>query len=349
MKEALKEARKAFERDEVPVGAVIVCNNKIIARTHNLTETLTDVTAHAEMQAFTAASGFIGGKYLNDCTLYVTLEPCAHHGQTPPCAEALIDAGVARVVTAVQDPDPRTAGDGHRALRAAGIEVVTGVLEDEARRDHAGFLSRIERGRPYTILKLAVSKDGMLSAAPGKQTAITGKAANEHVHMMRAQADAIMIGAGTARVDDPSLTCRLEGYEDRSPIRVVIASDPGSLNTLSMLKTREQIPVWFLTLHDGPDHIVCAKTANAAVDLNDGMKMLAARGIGRLMVEGGAEISSGLLELDLIDEIVLITGPQNLGDGGVAAPLELISPDKFNETVTLVLGDDRLTTYVRAQ
>ena len=157
-------------------------------------------------------------------TLYVSLEPCAHHGRTPPCVDAIIPAGIARVVTALEDPDPRVSGRGHARLRAAGITVTTGVLADEARRSHRGHIRRIRDGRPATTLKLARTADGFASRLDGPRLMITGEALNARVHLMRAHADAILVGVGTVLADDPLLTVRLPGLEERSPVRVILDS-----------------------------------------------------------------------------------------------------------------------------
>jgi pyrimidine deaminase RibD-like protein len=172
---------------------------------------------HAETEALRMA-----GTAADGATAYVSLEPCSHHGRTPPCAEALVAAGIERVVTAIEDPDPRVKGAGHAKLRAAGLKVETGLLAEEARRDLSGFLSRVTRGRPHVLLKLARSSDGMIAEAPGQRTSITGEEANLRTHLMRAKADAIMVGIRTVRADDPHLTCRLPGLEHRSPVAIVV-------------------------------------------------------------------------------------------------------------------------------
>jgi diaminohydroxyphosphoribosylaminopyrimidine deaminase/5-amino-6-(5-phosphoribosylamino)uracil reductase len=341
MEAALAEGRKnlGITAENPSVGCVIVRDGEVVGKA----VTAPGGRPHAEVLALVDA-----GAQAKGATAYITLEPCAHHGQTPPCAEALVNAGIVRVVSALQDPDPRTAGAGHKFLRAAAIEVETGVLERRARRDLVGFLSRIERGRPYTLLKLAISRDGMIAAAPGEQTVITGKEVQHLVHTMRAEADAIMIGGQTARIDDPALTCRIEDKQDRSPARVIVTNDPLTLQNLSMLKSRGCVPVWFLTLVEGPHNIVCTPGADGGVDIADGLGKLADHGINRVLVEGGAKLATAMLQLGLIDEIALFTAPTNIGDGGVAAPLDLISGKEFNETSTQTLGDDRLTTYVMA-
>src|SRR5687768_14810985 len=191
---------------------------------------------HAETQALAEARDAARG-----ATAYVTLEPCAHHGQTPPCADALIAGGVARVVAAVRDPDPRVSGGGFAKLAAAGIKLTIGVGEGEARRINAGFFSRVEKGRPLVALKSAESEDGFV-AAPGKRW-ITADPARRHGHYLRATHDAIMTGIGTVLADDPLLTCRLEGLEERSPIRVVVDSRMRLPLSSQIVQTAKRIPV----------------------------------------------------------------------------------------------------------
>ncbi len=282
---------------------------------------------HAETEALKQAGAAAAG-----ADVFVTLEPCAHHGQTGPCCEALAEALVGRVAVAVEDPDPRTQGAGQSFLRNAGIEVQTGICEAEARRDLAGFLSRIERGRPHVTLKLAISADGMIAAEPGEQTAITGTRALRRSQMMRAETDAIMVGGNTVRVDDPSLTCRLPGLEDRSPVRVVVSGDADVL-TGTKIETSEAVaPVWL-------------KSGELGAILNE----LADQGIGRLLVEGGAQLAGSLLELDLIDEVALFQAAHTLDPAGVRAPLELIRSEAFRARAPVSVGEDVLTLYDRAE
>lgn len=304
------------------VGCVIVKDGAIAGR---------GVTAqggrpHAETEALKQA-----GAAAKDADVYVTLEPCAHHGQTGPCCEALAAADVARVIVAVEDPDPRTDGGGIGFLQNAGIEVETGICEKEARRDLAGFLSRIERGLPHVTLKLAVSADGMIAEAPGGQTAITGPQSLRRSHMMRAQTDAIMVGATTVRVDNPSLTCRLPGLEDRSPIRIVVSRDPIILAGTKLEATSKDVPAWRF---EGEPITI--------------LKQLAERGIGRLLIEGGADLARSFLVQGLVDEIALFQAPHELGDGGVRAPLDLVTPETFRARAPVSVGEDVLTLYDRA-
>ncbi len=269
------------------VGCVIVSKNKhIIAVGH----TARDGRPHAETLALAMA-----GEGAKRATAYVTLEPCAHQGKTAPCATALIAAGLQRVVIATKDPDPRVSGKGIAMLEDAGIEVVTGVLEEEARFQLRGFFSRILKNRPHVILKLAKSADGKIAAGPGQRTQITGPQFHQRVHLLRARVDAIMVGAGTVRADNPSLTCRLPGLEDRAPQRVIIGGD-------SSLKI--------------PKPAIHFK---GLVDFDESLQQLAKQGINLLLVEGGAKVARSLLKADLIDEVILATAPVKIGSQGVEA------------------------------
>src|SRR6201987_2258696 len=197
------------------VGAVIVRNESEGPVVVGRAWTQPGGRPHAEIEALRRAGAAARG-----ATMYVTLEPCSHYGKSPPCADAIVAAGIARVVAALEDPNPEVAGAGHARLRAAGIAVEVGLGSQEARRAHAGHIRRIRDGRPHVTLKLAVSADGKAGAAGRRPAAITGEAARARVHRMRAMNDAILIGIGTARADDPQLTCRLPGLEARSPVRV---------------------------------------------------------------------------------------------------------------------------------
>ncbi|VAV90328.1 Diaminohydroxyphosphoribosylaminopyrimidine deaminase / 5-amino-6-(5-phosphoribosylamino)uracil reductase [hydrothermal vent metagenome] len=297
MRQALRvAARGSGNTAENPaVGCVIVSkNNHLIGVGH----TAASGRPHAETQALAMAREG-AGEGARGATAYVTLEPCAHQGKTPPCATALIDAGVKRVVIATKDPDPRVSGKGIAMLEDAGIEAVTGILEEEARYQLRGFFSRILRNRPHVILKLAISADGKIAAGPGQRTQITGPQFHQRVHLLRARVDAIMVGAGTVRADKPSLTCRLPGLADRSPARVIIGGD---------------------------DSLEIPKPAihfKGLVDFNESLLQLAKQGINLLLVEGGAKIARSLLEAGLVDEVILATAPLEIGKEGVAALAEM--------------------------
>ncbi|MCB1379618.1 MAG: bifunctional diaminohydroxyphosphoribosylaminopyrimidine deaminase/5-amino-6-(5-phosphoribosylamino)uracil reductase RibD [Alphaproteobacteria bacterium] len=275
---------------------------------------------HAETEALNMAGAKASG-----ATAYVTLEPCAHHGRTPPCAEALVQAGIARVVTAIEDPDPRVSGAGHAILRAAGIEVVTGIGAEDARRDLAGFLSRIVRNRPYVILKLALSADGMIAAEAGVRTAITGPEVKARVHLLRAQCDAILVGMETVLADDPELTCRLPGLEDRSPRPFV------------MSRSRELPP---------GSHLARRGATILSGTVADALGTLAGLGINRLMIEGGAAIARIFLAAGVVDEVVLFRSPNMLDPRGLKG-LDETALQPFAIREQEKLGVDTLTVYER--
>lgn len=296
------------------VGCVIVKNGRTIGRGM----TAPGGRPHAEVQALAMAGPEAAG-----ATAYVTLEPCAHHGQTGPCADALIVAGISRVVSAMQDPDPRTAGAGHAKLRAAGIDVTTGVMEPEARVDHAGFVSRILRQRPFVTLKLATSLDGRIAMASGESQWITGPQARLQVHAMRARHDAIMIGGGTARADDPMLNVRGFGAV-RQPVRVVLSRGADVPLYGALAQSAQAQPLWLLHgdgaktegwAATGAQCLPCAE-ANGQLCPTSALALLAARGMTRVFCEGGGSLAASLLSADLVDELVLFTAGLAIGAQG---------------------------------
>ena len=282
---------------------------------------------HAERMALEQAGDLARG-----ATAYVTLEPCAHHGRTPPCAEGLVQAGIARVVSAMTDPDPRVAGRGHQILRAAGIDVVEGVAEDEARQLQRGFLSRITRGRPFVTLKLATSFDGRIATAAGESQWITGAEARLHVHAMRAQHDAIMVGGGTARADRPSLNVR--GITTpRQPVRIIASS-----------RSLPDLPA------EGPQFGPLWKVSGSPESF---LSDLAKRGITRIFCEGGGELAASLLRKNLIDQIIGYTAGLVLGGDGQAsvAPINstvLIDAPRFQLAESYRIGPDLFHRWIGA-
>ena len=329
-----------------PVGCVIVKDGVIIG----LGWTQPGGRPHAEVEALRMAGAAAQG-----ATAYVTLEPCAHHGRTPPCAEALVKAGIVRVVAAVGDPDPRVSGGGFAILRQAGIRVETGLGREDALSDLAGFLTRIVNKRPYVLLKLALSADGKIAETAGKRTAITGPEVKARTHLLRAEADVILVGLGTVLADDPELTCRLPGLEDRSPIRVVADSRGAIPSGSHLVRTAGNVPLWLLSLAgtpapEGVDILACAPGAAGGIDLTDGLARLAARGVNRVLAEGGARLARGLIEAGLVDELQLfqslkLLGPQGV-DGFAGMPFAEVMAG-FRPGSEETLGNDRLSVYVR--
>jgi len=303
------------------VGAVIVKDGFIVGRGW----TQPGGRPHAEVEALRRA-----GEAARGATLYVTLEPCSHVGKTPPCADAIVAAGVARVVAALEDPNPKVAGSGHARLRAAGVAVDVGVGAAEARRDHAGHIRRMRDGRPRVMLKLAVSADGKAGAAGRKPLAITGDRVRDRVHLLRAQSDAIMVGIGTALADDPMLTCRLPGMAEYSPVRVVLDSALRLPPSSRLARTACEAPVWVATGVQAPHAVQEALQAEGVeimrvpggrgrLDVAAVLKLLAERGVTRLMVEGGPTLAAALLIADLVDEAALFQSPKAVGADGVDA------------------------------
>jgi diaminohydroxyphosphoribosylaminopyrimidine deaminase/5-amino-6-(5-phosphoribosylamino)uracil reductase len=314
---------------------------------------------HAEKEALAAA-----GKAAKGATVYVSLEPCAHEGKVPPCAEALVKAGVARVVTAMEDPDPRTAGRGHALLTAAGIAVTTGVLAAEAAAAHSGHVARIRHGRPHVTLKLAVSADGMIGKKVGERMIITGMAAFDAVQTMRTTFDVVTVGIGTVMTDDPQLTVRLPGLARLSPARVIVDTHGRLPLESRLVKSVEEAPLIVVAANGmAPER----KTALAAagvevvevagsgdkVDLVAALAALAERGFTRVLAEGGAEIAASLVADDLIDEVVIFRAPVVVGPDGVRAlagtALSAIerSP-RYALIQTLNVGEDVMRRYLRA-
>lgn len=302
------------------------------------------------------------GAAARGATLYVTLEPCSHHGKSPPCTDAIIAAGITRVVSALEDPNPEVAGQGHARLREAGITVDIGLGADEARRTHAGHLRRIREGRPNVLLKLALSVDGKAGLPGRKPVALTGEVARTHVHLMRAQSDAIMVGIGTVLADDPQLTCRLPGMDRRSPVRVVLDAALRLPRTSALARTAREIPVWVVAGQEAPPANEAALRAlgvevlrtpgpGGNLDLHGALALLAQRGVTRLMVEGGPTVAAALVKADLVDEVALFLAPRALGQGIDALegmPLTALtqSPRLVSRAIQMV-GDDRIELFER--
>jgi diaminohydroxyphosphoribosylaminopyrimidine deaminase/5-amino-6-(5-phosphoribosylamino)uracil reductase len=304
------------------------------------------------------------GEAARGATLYVTLEPCSHVGKSPPCADAVIAAGIARVVSAMEDPNPEVAGQGHAKLRAAGIAVDIGLGAAEAAHDHAGHLRRIRDRRPQVILKLAVSADDRIGAAGHKPLAISGEAARARVHLLRAQCDAILVGIGTVLADDPLLTCRLPGMEARSPVRVVLDRSLRIPGASRLVHSARETPLWVMTsdvaeapaamkLGAAGAQVIRVAAAPRGLDLSAVLHALADKGITRLLVEGGSRVASSLVAAGLADEVWLLRGPDPVGAGGVAAldalPLTTITQSPgFRVRASEGLQKDLLTIYERA-
>lgn len=330
------------------VGCVIVRDGVVVGRGW----TQPGGRPHAEVRALAQA-----GTAARGATAYVTLEPCAHHGVTPPCAGALVAAGVARVVTAMTDPDPRVAGRGHSMLRAAGIAVREGVEAAAAAHAHEGFVRRVTQGRPLVTLKLALTLDARIATATGESRWITGPEARRRVHLMRARHDAVMVGAGTARADDPDLTVRDLGLAHQ-PVRIVVDSRLGLSPDSRLGRSLDEAPVWLLHgphapmaarqlwAERGAQTILCAEDALGRVDIADGLRQLGARGLTRVLCEGGGGLAASLVGTGLADWLAVFSAGRLFGADGTAglAPLGLgaIGPRTWTLDAVHPLGDDLL-------
>jgi diaminohydroxyphosphoribosylaminopyrimidine deaminase/5-amino-6-(5-phosphoribosylamino)uracil reductase len=337
------------------VGCVVVKDGRVLGRA----VTAPGGRPHAEPTALAMA-----GEAARGATVYVTLEPCCHWGKTPPCTDALIAAGVVRVVIAVRDPDQRVNGEGCNKLRAAGIVVEEGVLAAEAEEVLAGFISRIRRGRPLVTLKLASTLDGRIATHAGESQWITGTPARRAAHALRGHADAVLVGVGTVLADDPELTCRIPGFRVAPVVRVVVDSHLRTPLTAKLVRTAHEAPTWFL-VRPGSDRarasavttagakVIEVAGAAAGVDLKRGLAALAEAGITRLLVEGGGQIAAALLRDDLVDRIAWFHAPAVMGgDGWPAAQAfgveKLADMPRFVRRRVLPLGADTLTEFERA-
>jgi diaminohydroxyphosphoribosylaminopyrimidine deaminase/5-amino-6-(5-phosphoribosylamino)uracil reductase len=337
------------------VGCVIVRNGRVVGRA----VTAPGGRPHAERLALAMA-----GEEARGATVYVTLEPCCHWGRTPPCTDALIEAGVARVVIAVRDPDPRVNGQGVARLRSARIAVEEGVLAAEAERVLAGFTSRLRRSRPLVTLKLASTLDGRIATHAGESQWITGEAARRAAHAMRGQADAVLVGVGTVLADNPELTCRIPGYRSTPIVRVIADSHLRTPLTSKLIRTAASSPTWFLVrpgadpdrraaLADLGVKLIDVAAGTTGIDLADGLRTLAKAGITRLLVEGGGQIAASLLRADLVDGIAWFHAPAVMGgDGWPAAQAfgidRLAAMPRFVRHGVTALGTDMLTEFERA-
>ena len=349
MRAALALARRSLGRTwpNPAVGCVIVKDGKVVGRGR----TQDGGRPHAEAEALKKA-----GEAARGATVYVTLEPCAHHGKTPPCADALVKAGVAKVVSAIEDPDPRVKGQGHARLRAAGVDVEVGEGAEQAALINEGFFRRVREGRPLFHLKLATSLDGRIATATGDSKWITSAEARADAHRLRAVHDAILIGAGTARADDPELTVRLDDIK-ASPVRIVLDSRARLSPKCKLARTARRTPVW----------VVCSKTARTAaleklgveivrvarMDARAIAKALGARGLTRVMIEGGGEVAASFLKAGLVDHLSLYRAGLVLGGDSRSAVAGLglkkirFAPRFALESVRTV-GVDVLETWRRA-
>ena len=339
------------------VGCVVVRDGRVVGRGW----TQPGGRPHAESEALRRA-----GDGARGATAYVTLEPCAHQGETPPCAEALVAAGIRRAVAAIEDPDPRVSGRGIETLRTAGIEAECGALADAAARLNAGYLWRLTRGRPLVTLKVATTLDGRTATGKGESRWITGEQARARAHRLRAEHDAVMIGAGTAQADDPALTCRLPGLADASPVRIIADGSLRTPITANLVRTALTVPTWIVTLNGadgerraaleghGVEVLDVAADGAGKPDMKEALRALAAHGLTRVLVEGGGELTAALLRADLVDRIAWFHAPKVMGGDGMPAALglnieALDEVPTFRRLGVMEVGEDVLETYERVQ
>lgn len=360
MRHALALARRGLGRvaPNPAVGCILVRFDRnaegiVVGRGH----TQPGGRPHAETEALAQAGNLAKG-----AMAFLTLEPCAHQGQTPPCAEALIKAEVGRVVVACLDPDPRTAGKGVEALTSRGIDVEVGVLADEAKHLNRGFMTRLSKGRPLVAIKVATSLDGRIATHSGDSQWITSGAARERGHMLRAQSDAIMIGSNTALQDNPMLDCRLPGLEERSPVRIICDGRLRLPLTSQICQTAAEQKTILITLSGtnalrrrayedcGVDVIAVPQGAVGSPDLAKALTALGERGLTRVLVEGGGHLIASLMSEELVDEVHWFRAPKVIGGDGISAVaafgVDHISQSAmFQRHSVLQAGEDLVETY----
>lgn len=355
MRIAISLAQRAVGRTwpNPAVGCVLVNHGRVVGRGW----TGTGGRPHAETEALKQA-----GKNSRGAIAYVSLEPCSHQGQTGPCADALLDAGIGRCVIATKDMDPRVNGRGVEKLKAAGLEVVIGTCEQEARAVNAGFFMRVDQGRPLVTLKLASTLDGRIANSKGDSQWITGEASRARAHLMRAKHDAIMVGAGTAIKDRPRLTCRLPGMEDRSPVRIVVDSRLQLPLTAPLVATATTVPTWLVTLKAGDKRrqdafrgagcelIEVEPDADGRPSMLHALLALGKRGLTRLLVEGGAQLAASLARAQLVDRVEWFRAPRLMGGDGMSAVSglgvqSLLEMPNFVREDVVAVGEDILETY----
>jgi diaminohydroxyphosphoribosylaminopyrimidine deaminase / 5-amino-6-(5-phosphoribosylamino)uracil reductase len=337
------------------VGCVLVKDGHVVGRGW----TQPGGRPHGETEALRRAGAAARG-----ATAYVSLEPCCHWGKTPPCTDALIAAGVSRVVVPIEDPDPRVSGQGIASLRKAGIAVETGPLAKEAAEVNAGFFLRLRSGRPLVTLKLATTLDGRLATSTGESQWITGAPARDRAHLLRASHDAVMIGSNTVLTDDPRLTCRLPGLSERSPVRIIVDSRLRIPLTAQVMAEARRVPTWLITLRHGDaarreaflacgvDLIEVPATSDQTVNMVAALQELGRRGLTRVLVEGGARLAAVLLQSDLVDRLAWFHAPILIGGDGIPAVegfgiAALKDAPRFERIAVEEMGEDVLETLRR--
>ena len=358
MRNALALARRGLGQvwPNPAVGCVLVHDGDVVGRGW----TQPGGRPHAETEALARA-----GDRSKGATAYVTLEPCSHHGRTPPCAQALIDAQISRAVIAIADPDPRVDGGGIEALTKAGITVDVGLCSEEAAQLNTGFFNRLSKKRPFVTLKCASTVDGRIATRTGDSQWITGEAARSAGHLLRATHDAVLVGSLTALDDNPSLTCRLPGLEGRSPVRIVLDGRMQLPLTHDLVVTAKETPTWMVTLVSNSKDQLSRREAYSEAglmiidvdadidghpDLAQALGKISEEGVTRLMVEGGGQIAASFISARMVDEIVWFRAPCIIGgdglpalsDMGVALLSDAVRPVRLSSRT---LGDDIVDHY----
>jgi len=356
MNMALRLARRGLGRvaPNPAVGCVLVKGDEVIGRGW----TQDGGRPHAETVALEQA-----GVHAEGATAYVTLEPCSHHGKTGPCSEALINAKVGRVVTALQDPDERVNGKGLELLKTAGIDVVHGICEAAALESNLGFVLAKTISRPLVTLKMATTLDGKVASRTGNSKWITGTEARQYGHMLRSQNDAILVGIGTVLADDPMLDCRIPGLEKYSPIRIVADSRLRLPLTSTLVKTAKEIPLWVITApENNPERIKAFEDLGIRVietdvdssgypDMKLALEQLTELGITRLLVEGGSHLQASLVKEGLADRFYWFRAAKVIGGDGISVLqsiglTEVADAPELKLVETRRLGEDQLECYL---
>jgi diaminohydroxyphosphoribosylaminopyrimidine deaminase/5-amino-6-(5-phosphoribosylamino)uracil reductase len=356
MRSALALARRGLGNTwpNPSVGCVVVKDGRVVGRA---------VTAPAGRPHAEPLGLEMAGVAAKGATAYVTLEPCCHWGRTPPCTDAMITAGISRIVIATRDPDPRVDGAGITRLRAAGIRVDEGVLRPEADELAAGFRARVRQGRPLVTLKLASTLDGRIATRSGESRWITGEAARRVAHALRGWHDAVMVGVGTVLADNPLLTCRLPGYRPTQAVRIVADSHLRTPLTSALIATAGEAPTWML-IREGTDRerrrafadlgvtLIEVAGAEAGIDPAAAMQALGDAGLTRVLVEGGAQLAASLLRADLVDRIGWFHAPAVMGaDAWPAVQAfgveHLEAMPRFARLAETPLADDMFTEFAR--
>ncbi len=338
------------------VGCVLVKDEKVVGRGW----TGYGGRPHAEQIAIERA-----GKQTIDATAYITLEPCAHQGVTPPCVDTIIEAGISKAVIAVMDPDPRVSGRGIKKLETAGINVVTGVCADQALELNAGFFAKTTEERPFVTIKVASTADGFIATRNGDSKWITSPKSREWGHLLRSENDAVLVGIGTVLSDNPSLTVRLPGLYNTSPIRIVLDNNLRTPLGSKLVSSAKEVPTWLLTTKDlnslahrkmyeqsGVEIVSLGKVPSGQLGITNIFKVLAKRGVTRLLVEGGSKVTGSFLRSQLVDEIYWFRSVKILGENNISAVAELGIKDLANAPRFILkerklIVDETLEVYKR--